>query len=106
MYNNSIVFNVNYSSDKFIADYHLKWFTELINELGQNMDDTFFPEFLRFIRKHMLQPDRNRRADCIQVEAFLERLKRKPVENPYWRFNGTVVYRNGNDEDMAENGTM
>ncbi|OPB41106.1 Cyclin C-dependent kinase CDK8 [Trichoderma guizhouense] len=82
------------------------WFTELINELGQNMDDTFFPEFLRFIRKHMLQPDRNRRADCIQVEAFLERLKRKPVENPYWRFNGTVVYRNGNDEDMAENGTM
>lgn len=100
------MFNVNCNSKNFIADYHLKWFTELINELGQNMEDTFFPEFLRFIQKQMLQPDRSRRADCLEVEAFLERLTRKPVENPYWRFNGTVSYGNGNDEGMAESSTM
>lgn len=70
------------------------------------MDDTFFPEFLNYIQKHMLQPDRGRRADCKQVEAFLERLKGKPVESPYWRFNGTVSYENDDDEGMAESGTM
>ncbi|KAL6786689.1 kinase-like domain-containing protein [Trichoderma sp. SZMC 28012] len=80
------------------------WFTELIHELGPDMDDTFFPEFLRYIQKHMLQPDRNRRVGCEQVEAFLARLKRKPTE--YWRFNGTVPYENGNDGCMAENDTI
>ncbi|QYT03052.1 Cyclin C-dependent kinase CDK8 [Trichoderma simmonsii] len=80
------------------------WFTELIHELGPDMDDTFFPEFLGYIQKNMLHPDRNRRADCEQVEAFLAKLKRKPIE--YWRFNGTVPYENGNDGGMAGNGTI
>ncbi|KAL6689731.1 kinase-like domain-containing protein [Trichoderma pleuroticola] len=82
------------------------WFTELINDLGPNMEDTFFPEFLGFIQKDMLQPDRNRRADCKQVENFLENLRGKPADSPYWRFNGTVQYQNGNGGGTTENGTM
>lgn len=82
------------------------WFTELINDLGPNMDDTFFPEFLGFIQKYMLQPDRSRRADCKQVETFLENLRGKPADSPYWRFNGTVQYQDGNSGGTTENGTM
>ncbi|KAH0499601.1 hypothetical protein TgHK011_006781 [Trichoderma gracile] len=41
-----------------------EWFAVLIKDLGPDMANTFFPEFLRFIQNSMLDPDRKHRADC------------------------------------------
>ncbi|KAF3062930.1 hypothetical protein CFAM422_010371 [Trichoderma lentiforme] len=68
------------------------WFAELINGLGQGMNETFIPEFLQFILNRMLHPDRKERAECKEVEAFLKKLREKPADSPYWRFGETVPY--------------
>ncbi|KAL7946865.1 kinase-like domain-containing protein [Trichoderma barbatum] len=67
-----------------------KWFTGLIKKLGPMMASTFFPEFLSFIQDYMLHPDRDRRANCKEVEDFLGKLLENKPESPYWHFNGTV----------------
>lgn len=50
--------------------FYLKWFKGLSDDLGEN---TFFSQFLSFIQKSMLRPDRNARVECKDVEEFLER---------------------------------
>lgn len=70
-----------------------EWFSDLTKDLGPDMANTFFPQFLRFIQSSMLDPDRKHRADSKQVETFLGRdLQQNPPDSPYWHFNGTVEY--------------
>ncbi|KAL7935691.1 kinase-like domain-containing protein [Trichoderma chlorosporum] len=69
-----------------------EWFSVLIKKLGPDMANTFFPRFLGFIQNSMLDPDRKRRADCKQVVAFLEKLLEKPLDSPFWHFEGTVPH--------------
>ncbi|KAL6802620.1 hypothetical protein GGI42DRAFT_353740 [Trichoderma sp. SZMC 28013] len=62
-------------------------FALLVHGFGQQMEETFFPRFLRFITKSMLNPDRSARANAKCVESFLEeRLQKHPPNSSYWRF--------------------
>ncbi|KAL7905497.1 kinase-like domain-containing protein [Trichoderma velutinum] len=84
----------------------LKWFSDLTKDLGPDMSNTFFPQFLHFIQSSMLDPDRNNRADCKQVESFLGRLlQEKPPGSRYWRFNGTVSYPKSYSRSTTGTGT-
>ncbi|KAL7808601.1 kinase-like protein [Trichoderma gracile] len=82
-----------------------EWFTVLIKDLGPDMANTFFPEFLRFIQNSMLDPDRKHRADCKTVESFLGGLLLIPPESPYWKFSGTRPYPNGGATWTSSTGT-
>ncbi|PTB65182.1 kinase-like protein [Trichoderma citrinoviride] len=81
------------------------WFTVLIKDLGPDMANSFFPDFLRFIQNSMLDPDRKRRADCKMVESFLNRLLTIPPDDSYWNFPGTRPYPNGGATWTSSTGT-
>lgn len=88
-----------------MANCFVKWFTDLVKDLGPEMANTFFPEFLRFIQKKMLHPDRMRRTECKTAEDFLEECLKHPPESSYWRFNGTVPYQNVHSWSTTGTGT-
>ncbi|KAJ4854267.1 protein kinase domain-containing protein [Trichoderma breve] len=83
-----------------------EWFSDLTKDLGPDMANTFFPQFLRFIQSAMLDPDRKHRADSKQVETFLGRLlQQNPPDSPYWHFNGTVEYPKAYSRSTTGTGT-
>ncbi|EHK19916.1 uncharacterized protein TRIVIDRAFT_47121 [Trichoderma virens Gv29-8] len=83
-----------------------EWFKALIAYLGPEMAGTFFPEFLRFIQKWMLQPERNKRAQCSEVEMFLKKcLDNNQPDSSYWHFSGTVQGQNDASQGTTKIGT-
>ncbi|KAL6906593.1 kinase-like protein [Trichoderma evansii] len=65
-----------------------KWFAELTKGMGAN---TFYPQFLNFIQKSMLNPDRKARVECKDVERFLGKCLKNHADSSYWAFKGIVT---------------